>query len=574
MLPAGERRQATVLFADIAGYTALCATMDPEQVQALLNRFYELTDRTVGAYGGNVIDHAGDGVLAVFGAPVAYGNDPERAVRAALDMHAAAAQLTDASGRPLQLHVGIAAGEVVAAVISGGVTPKYTVTGDMVNLAARLDGLGQPGETLMSHSVYRAVLDLVDADSLGEQAVKGFDAPVRVYRVQALRPTRAQRLPFVGRQSELRQLSGVLDGMREAGTGMAILIRGEPGIGKSRLVEELGWRADTRGYACHVGRILDFGVGKGQDALPVVVAEILGLRGAADESARLAALERGIDAGLVDAEHESLIRDLLELAQRAHLQALFDAMDTATRTRRTADAMADLARRAARERPRLIAFEDIHWGSATLQVCLAALARVARESPLLLAMTTRFVEDPVDRRWRVSSHGTPLLTIDLGPLRVEEARVLAAGAIESSNRLVAQCIERAEGNPLFLEQLLRNAQESEIASIPPRIQSLVLRGDCLAHSRVLFYREAIDAALKDKDWDEALRYAAALEELVRAEALPFATLVAARARALVELGRRGPQPGVAAGLDALKEQLRQGGFGGLVVGIDAALAAA
>jgi class 3 adenylate cyclase len=185
--PEGERRQASVLFADISGYTRLCTSMDAEHVQALLNRFYALMDNTVAAYGGNVIDHAGDGVLAVFGAPVAYGNDPERALRAGLDMQAAAAQLSDASGDPLALHIGIASGEVVAAVISGGATPKYTVTGDTVNLAARLDALAQAGQTVLSQSVYASVSSLVDAEDLGEKTIKGFDQPTRVYRVRALR---------------------------------------------------------------------------------------------------------------------------------------------------------------------------------------------------------------------------------------------------------------------------------------------------------------------------------------------------------------------------------------------------
>jgi class 3 adenylate cyclase len=175
-----ERRQATVLCADMVGYTQLCARLDAEQVQVLLNRFYAAMDGAVAAYGGNVIDHAGDGVLAVFGAPVAHGDDPERAVRAALAMQAAAAQLVETSSqRPLALHIGIASGEVVAAVLEGGATPKYTVTGEAVNLAARLDALAGAGETLLSGPVQRSVAARIDAEDLGDKAVKGYAAPVR-----------------------------------------------------------------------------------------------------------------------------------------------------------------------------------------------------------------------------------------------------------------------------------------------------------------------------------------------------------------------------------------------------------
>ena len=463
-----------MVFADISGYTKLCASMDPEHIQALLNRFYALMDPTVSVYGGRVIDHAGDGILAVFGAPVAYGNDTERAVRAAVEMHTAAAQVRDPSGEPIKLHIGVASGEVVAAVMSGGATPKYAVTGDTVNLAARLDALAEAGDTLLSEAAHRSVSNLVDAEDLGEKTVKGFSAPVRVYRVRLLRPRALDRLPFVGRQSELRQLGGVLDNVPDTGAGIAVVVRGDPGIGKSRLMEELIARARERGFSCSIGQILDFGVGKGQEALPTVVAAILGLQSHAPESARRLALEREIGSGLLAPEHEPFISDLLDLGQREHAQAILDAMDNATRVRRTAEAFADLIAKAASRHAQLIVFEDIHWASPLLLSCLAAAAMATRSSPLVLAMTTRFEGDPLDRHWRAASHATSLLTIDVGPLRPEEARMLAGGVVESSNRFATECIERAEGNPLFLEQLLRNAVESEGGNIPPTIQSLVL----------------------------------------------------------------------------------------------------
>ena len=363
---------------------------------------------------------------------------------------------------------------MVAAVLSGGATPKYAVTGDTVNLAARLDALAAPGDTLLSQSVYSSVSALVDAADLGERAVKGFDSPIGIYRVRALRHAAAERLPFVGRQAELRQLASVLDSVRETKSGVAVAIRGDPGIGKSRLAEELSWRAGVLGFACHFGRVLDFGVAKNQEALPAVVGALLGLAAHAQDAARRSALTRAIESGLVGPQHEALICDLLNLDQRGELQPIFDAMDNATRSRRTAEAVADLAIKAAREQPRLIVFEDIHWGSPLLLGCLAAVAMAARECPLVLAMTTRFEGDPLDRQWRAASRGTPLVTIDVGPLRPDEALVLAGGVMETSNRFALECIQRAEGNPLFLEQLLRNARESEGGNIPATIQSLVL----------------------------------------------------------------------------------------------------
>jgi class 3 adenylate cyclase/tetratricopeptide (TPR) repeat protein len=448
--------------------------MDAEQVQALLSRFYQLTDTSIGAHGGRVIDHAGDGVVAVFGAPVAYGNDDERAVRAALDLHREAAQLRDGSGEPLRLHIGIASGEIVAAVITGGAQPKYAVTGDTVNLAARLDALAQSGQTLISDALYATVSHLADTEGLGEVAVKGFDKPLRVWSVRGLRPAAAERRPFVGRHNEMRQLRGALDAVLESGTGVAICVRGEPGIGKTRLIEELRSEASARGYACHTGHVLDFGVRKGQDAIPVILGGLLGVTTPGDESARRSAVERGLREGLTNSEHEVFINDLLDLAQPPALQAAFDAMDNATRTQRAGEAMSAALKGAAARQPRLIVIEDLHWAAPALLRHFAQLTVAVAEIPVTLVMTSRIEGDPLDKAWRASAHGSPLMTIDLGPLRPDEARLLAGGFIEASHRFAASCIERAEGNPLFLVQLLRNAQETETANIPPTIQSLVL----------------------------------------------------------------------------------------------------
>ena len=181
----GDRRQATVLVADISGYTALCARLDAEQVQALLGRFYDVTDGIIANYGGHVIDHAGDATLAVFGAPVAHDNDSERAARAALDMHMQSAGISDPSGHALSLHVGIASGEVVAATIAAGAQPKYAVTGEAVNLAARLNAVAQSGQTIISDAVWRSVSRAFDAQPLGEVPIKGFSKPVSLWKRRA-----------------------------------------------------------------------------------------------------------------------------------------------------------------------------------------------------------------------------------------------------------------------------------------------------------------------------------------------------------------------------------------------------
>lgn len=470
----GDRRQATVLVADISGYSAMCARLDAENVQNLLGRFYDMTDRVIANYGGHIIDHAGDATLAVFGAPVAHENDGERAARAALDMHAQSAALADTGEGPLRLHVGIASGEVVAATIAAGAQPKYAVTGDAVNLAARLNAFAEAGQTLITDAVYRSVSHIVDARALGDIALKGFDKPVLLWNVDRLRYTTRERRPFVGRQTELHQLMSVLDAVQESGNGLALLVRGDAGIGKSHLVDEVRSRAQNRGYACHKGQVLDFGVRKGEDAISAIVKDMLEVQAPGDQVALRAAVNRGLTSGLLAPDQEVLIGDLLELEQSPEQRAVFNAMDNETRAQRLRELITGMLQRCAVRLPRLLIVEDIHWAAPDLLQDLALLTRAAGEMRVVLLMTSRIEGDPLDKHWRASTQGTSLMTVDVGPLRPEEARILAGGLMEASNRIALNCIERAHGNPLFLEQLLRNAVESGVDKLPATIQSLIL----------------------------------------------------------------------------------------------------
>jgi class 3 adenylate cyclase/tetratricopeptide (TPR) repeat protein len=464
-----------VLFADIAGYTAQCARNDPEQVQAMLGRFFDAMDRVITTYGGNVIDRIGDAVMAVFGAPVAHGNDDQRAIRAALDMHSTATGLFDCEGQPLRLHIGIANGELVAAAIGGGGTSKYSVTGEAVNLAARLDALASPGETLISQELHDSVSATVEADALGECAIKGLAAPVSVWKLRGLHATIADRSPLVGRQAELAQLVATLDAVRDNGTGMLVVVRGEAGIGKTRLIGELRERAKVYGFDAPLGQVLDFGVGRGQDAVPMVLKSVLEIPGPADESLRRAAVSRAVDNGLIQGDEQLFVNEWFDLSQPSALKAIFDAMDNTTRVRRSGETLAGVLQRAAKVQPRLVSIEDIHWASADLLRYLAAIARAATQAPLILILTSRIEGNPLDNAWRSACRACPMLTIDLAPLRDQDAQLLASALVKEWSQFARQCVERAEGNPMFLVQLLRSAGELRAPGIvPPTIQSLVL----------------------------------------------------------------------------------------------------
>lgn len=478
---AGERRQVTILFADLCGFTTRSRSLDPEEIREWVARFTAQVDGIVVGYGGTVDKHIGDAVMALFGAPRAHDDDPLRAARAALDIHAALAGIGDASGHAMQAHIGIASGKVVAGTLSrrdahDDTVHDYTVLGDSVNLAARLVALAGPGETLLSDGVYRALSDRGICEALGEADVKGFDAPVRIWRLSGMssEPAPLARSAFVGRLAELEQVKGMLAATLARRSGQVAYVRGDAGIGKTRLVEEMRRLAEASGFTAHRGAVLDFGVGKGQDAVRALLLSLLGLSPASGYEARRQKVDDLIAQDVISPDRLPFLCDLLELPQTGEWRTLYDAMDNVARNRGRRAVAAALVSQACAARPTFMVVEDLHWADPQLLGHFAAFAAAMAEGPGLLVMTSRVEGDPVDAAWRASCRGTPLATIDLGPLHRNEALRLAGGFMDATQRVAAACIERAGGNPLFLEQLLRNVEEGTADAIPPSIQSLVL----------------------------------------------------------------------------------------------------
>lgn len=469
----GERRQVTVLFADLSGFTRLSSVLDPEETHGLLNSYFEVIDNIVVNYGGTIDKHIGDCVMAVFGAPTAHSDDPERAVRAALAIHPAMQSLSEKAGRILKVHLGLASGQVVASKTGSGERQEYTVTGDSVNLASRLTAMAGPGETFASNPVHQSLLDRLDGEDVGAISIKGLDRPVPVWRVRGLRSDshRIHRR-LVGRHGELGQFSGVIASCREAGSGLALYVRGEAGIGKTRLVEEFQRIASSQHFACHVGLVLDFGVGKGQDAIRAIVRSCLECSGQGETAARAAA-ERVLSDELLDPDQLVYLNDLLDLPQPTELRAIYDAMDNPARNRGKHKTVAHLLRQLSARRPQMITIEDLHWADAITLAHAAELTMLTALCPLVLMMTSRTEGDQLDPMWRSRTRAAPLITIDLGPLREQDALVLAGEYSDVSKAFALACVKRSEGHPLFLEQLLRSGGDGDLDSIPGSIQSLV-----------------------------------------------------------------------------------------------------
>jgi class 3 adenylate cyclase/tetratricopeptide (TPR) repeat protein len=479
----GERRQVTVVFADIVDYTKLSSELGPESTHALLNRYFDSVDGIVEAYGGSIDKHMGDNVMAVFGAPIAHDDDPLRALRTALEIHEGMAHLSVEVGHPIRAHIGVASGQVVASGTGSHAHSEYTVTGNSVNLASRLQDRALPGETLISENVRRAVMDQVDCVSAGEMMVKGIERPIHAWRVAGLRGDElgGAKISFIGRRAEIAQFAGIMEACRTSGKGQTVVVRGDAGIGKTRLVEEFSRLAASQGFQIHRSLVLDFGVGKGRDAVRSVVRGLLNIPQGSSKGTRQAAADTAFAKDVIGTDLRPFLHDLLDLTQRIDERAMYEALDHDRRNEGKRRAVSELVRAVSARAPVFIVIEDIHWANRLTVPYLATLATVAADCSVLLVMTSRHEGDPLDPAWRAMTDGAPLMTIDLGPFRHEEARRLAAAIADTDTRFVQDCITRSGGNPLFLEQLLRNAEAQEDEDIPASIQSLVLaRMDRLA----------------------------------------------------------------------------------------------
>lgn len=467
----GERREVTVLFADLVGFTSLASELDAEAVHAILDAFFQRVDALVIEHGGHIDKHIGDCVMGVFGAPVAHGHDAAHAVDAAIAIRNAMPGLTAAVGRPLAVHVGVAGGQVVASGTGSAAHSTYTVTGDTVNLAARLTEAAAPGEILVSKSVRLALGARLEAAEVGPLAVKGLAASVPAWRVTGLRALREVGSPLAGRRGELSRFRSLIATVTGTRSGQAVLLRGEAGIGKTRLVEEVQRLAAAGGMTCHSAWALDFGGATGRDPIRMLLRSLLGPDGEADPATAAARL---VDEGTIPAEDRVFLNDLFDLPQPPRLRTTYAAMDNARRNQGKRAVMARLVEASCQSEPRLITVEDVHWADRITLAHLARLTAQAGGIPCLLLLTTRFDGDPIDRAWRAEAEGAPLTTIDLGPLRPADALVMARSLVATGSVLDERCVERAGGNPLFLEQLVRLGQETGAdAAVPGTVQSLV-----------------------------------------------------------------------------------------------------
>ncbi|MGD9882754.1 MAG: adenylate/guanylate cyclase domain-containing protein [Reyranella sp.] len=473
-----ERRQVAVLFADLCGFTELSTSVDAEELRRIAGRFLAQADEIVVAHGGTVDKHIGDATMAIFGAPVAHEDDPLRAVAAADDLQRAMSALSSELGRELATHVGIALGDVIAGEVGGELRRDYTVVGEAVNLAARLVGEAGPGETMMSEAVWRAVAGRVRATAMGERSVKGIARPQRFWRLDGLgEGATSARLPFVGREVELAQALAVL---ATAQPGAHLHLRGEAGIGKSRLLAEVLASASGQGMAPIMAHAVDFGTARRQMPLRVL-AEAL-----------IERLPGWIEDPAVDARLRAAAHDVVERPMPPELAAPYRAMEDSRRVAARAEAVTELTATVTSTSPLVIAIEDLHWADDTLRAFVRMLARRTATARLVVVTTSRPEGDPVDAAFRRDLAGVSVVVMELGPLQGAAMQALArAAASKVDQAVIATFINRSGGNPLFLEQLALSTAEAQTAELPGSIRGLVqARLDRLARAD----RAALQAA--------------------------------------------------------------------------------
>jgi class 3 adenylate cyclase len=410
----GERRHATVMFSDLSGYTALNESFDPEEVEALMARVKSDASAVIERHGGTVNQFVGDEIMALFGIPVARRDDARRAVSAALDLHAVVdtylATLAPAFAHSLAMHTGIATGLVVARR-SDARAGDFALTGDTVNTAARLRSAAASHEVVVSATTWQQVSDAFDAEATAPMALKGKDQPLVAYRIRGTRKAPAgDATPLVGRDEELRDFLALAEACAQRRRSRVVIVRGDPGVGKSRLVAEFMATARDSGFSCHTAPVLDFGAETGRDAVRSLARSLLGVDGSADEAERRSAIERASAARPMAAEQLLFLYDLLDVAPPAELRALAAAMSTTAREQGSLHALCDIVTTVGAAAPLLLVVEDIHWADAWTLERLAALAVLAAKQSLLLVMTTRFAGDPSAGAWRTSLHGAPAST--------------------------------------------------------------------------------------------------------------------------------------------------------------------
>ena len=454
-----ERKVVTVLFADLVGFTSRSEQMDVEDVRSTLVRYHDLVRRELERFGGTVEKFIGDAVVAMFGAPVAHEDDPERAVLAALAIQAAMAHLRDTVPQ-LDLHVriGVNTGEALVSLGANPLAGEGVAHGDVVNTAARLQAAAAVDGVLVGEVTFRATGRVVEYEPADDLRVKGKRVSLKVWSARAARPADTDprsphATPLVGRDSQLDALWSALAHVREHRSPQLVTVAGVPGIGKSRLVFELLRRAEQDGAPITrlKGRSLPYGEGVTFWALAEVVRSAAGILHSDGMDSAAGKLHQAVASRFTDAREatwvEAQLRPLLGVEQRGE-PAEDRQVEAFAAWRRFLESLAA-------QHPLVLVFEDLHWADDALLDFVHHLVEWMAAVPVLVLCTAR--PELLDRRPGWGS-ATDALTISLPPLSERDTATLIAALLDQvalPAETQTALLSRAEGNPLYAQEYVR-----------------------------------------------------------------------------------------------------------------------
>jgi class 3 adenylate cyclase/tetratricopeptide (TPR) repeat protein len=463
----GERKQVSVLFTDMAGYTTMSEKLDAEEVYSLMDQVYEILIHKVTEYGGTVNEFTGDGIMALFGAPIALEDAPQRAIRASLAIHREIVQFNERMSRekpghtPLRMRAGIHTGPVVVGTVGNDLRVTFTAIGDTVNLASRMETLAEPGSTCVSEDTFKLTEGLFRFEGLGEKEIKGKEKPIKIYRVIAPSTSRtrfdvsAERglTPFVGRERE-REL--LLDAFERAqqGRGQAVSIVSEAGMGKSRLLYEFRKAILNEDVTFLEGKCLSFGRGVAYQPITDILKSNFDIR----EDDWDPVIRKKVQQGLqtITVEEAPATPYLLELLSAKDSGVEKIQLSPEGKKDRTMETLKKIVLKGSEIRPLILAIEDLHWIDKTSEDVLKYLLESIPGARILLIFTYRPEFLPT---WGARSYHNQLL---LNRLSNRESLLMAQHILDTEQletALEEVILEKTEGIPFFVEEFIKSLKD-------------------------------------------------------------------------------------------------------------------
>lgn len=495
--PDAERRQLTVLFCDLVGSTEISARLDPEDWREVVGGYQRVAGEVIARYGGHVAQYLGDGLLVYFGWPQAYDDAAERAVRAGLALVGAAATV-QVDGTALAVRVGLHTGPVVVSALGGEGRHETLALGEVPNVAARVVGAAEPGTVVVSAATQRLVAGLFVVEERGAQQLKGVPEPLVLYRVVQPSGVRSRldlsmrRTPLVGRLTELGVLGDAWERVVE-GTGQTVLVQGEAGLGKSRLCRELRERLAGEPHTWLECRCSPYTADSPFRPAIELMEQALTFEPTDPLAAKLEKLGAGLARGGFEADEDAvpLLAEWLGLPESAGYTLLPASPDV--KRRKVLETLAAWSLKLGELQPMVVLVEDLHWCDPSSLELLGRLVAQSATARVLLVGTAR---PEFTSPWPARSN---LQTVTLGRLSRRQAREMIAavsGARALPESVVAQLVERADGVPLYAEELthavVEAGGETAAAPIPVTLQdSLLARLDRLSGAKEVAQRAAV-----------------------------------------------------------------------------------